>query len=80
MGIWFIIGLVGGIVLGIIAHRLIMKSYMIGYLRVDHTDYDIYHSPNFYMEVHDAETVMELKDGQYVVLKIKDENLDINSL
>lgn len=70
-------GLIVGFIVGYFIACLKDSAYKIGYLRVDHTDYDIYHTPNFYMEIHDAETVMNLKDGQEITLEVKCEDLSL---
>lgn len=74
---WIIVSAIGGIVLGIAIHHIWMQSFKIGYLRVDSLEFENYHAPDFYMEVHDPEFIGELREGQYVLLEVKTDKMEL---
>ena len=74
---WIIVAAIGGIVLGIVIHYVWMQSFKIGYLRVDSLEFENYHSPDFYMEVHDPEFIGELREGQCVLLEVKTDSMKL---
>lgn len=71
MFIWIILAFAVGAVAGGFVLYVYTQSMKIGYLRVDTLEFEEYHSPDFYMEVHDPERIGELKNGDIVVLEVK---------
>lgn len=71
MFIWIILAFAVGAVVGGFVLYVYTQSMKIGYLRVDTLEFEEYHSPDFYMEVHDPERIGELKNGDIVVLEVK---------
>lgn len=66
------VGVLVGIFIGMVWRGVYLKTNTIGDLRVDHSDPD---SPYLFLELNNNQSVRTIEQQNYVMLKVKVENL-----